>query len=164
MELKALFEAVSVQAALLEQLLELLEREVSELSNVKIDAITRTNLEKEELIGKISRHSSVLQREIAEVAAVKGLPSNASLGVIAKHFAQKGQKQLHEKQNSLKKTANKVKRAATMNREIAERFSSMISTSLNLITRLLNQSNVYGAKGGFQRCPPTGAVMINREA
>ncbi len=163
MELKGLFDAVAVQAELLDRLLASLERETAELSNVKIDAMTRTNQEKEELIGKISRHSSVLQREIAAAAAVEGLPSDATLGAIAKHLAKKGQNELQQRQNSLKRTAARIRRVGAMNREIAERFAATISNSLNLMARLINQSNVYEARGGFQR-RPSGAVMINREA
>ena len=59
--------------------------------------------------------------------------------------------------------AEQVRRSTTLNREIAERFTSMVADSLGLMTRLINQSNVYGASGGYLQRPAT-AVMINREA
>lgn len=163
MELKTLIDTASEQSALMKQLLESLERETSELSEVKVDAMNQTNLEKEDLIRKISRHAPVLQNEIAAVAALEGLPSDVTLGVLAKHLAKKGRNELSEIHGMLKKTSASIKRVATMNRAIAERFALTISTSLNLITRLINQSNTYGATGGLQR-RSTGAVMINREA
>lgn len=163
MELKALIDTASEQSALMEQLLESLERETSELSEVKIDAMNQTNLEKEDLIRKISKHAPVLQNEIAAVAALEGLPSDVTLGVLAKYLAKQGRNELSEIHGMLKKTSASIKRVATMNRTIAERFASTISTSLDLITRLINQSNTYGATGGLQR-RATGSVMINREA
>jgi len=164
MELKKLIGAVADQTVLLDELLVLLEQETGELSNVKIAAMTQTNLAKEELFRKISGHSSILQQNVTALAARQGLPSETSLGAIADYFAQKGQKELHEKLSRLKKTADRIKQVASMNREIADRFASTISTSLNLISRVINQSNsVYGASGGYQQ-RPAGAVMINKEA
>ena len=56
-----------------------------------------------------------------------------------------------------------LQQVAELNREIAEKFSSTVATTLTLITRLANQSNVYGSSGGYQQ-PRNGAVMINMEA
>jgi len=164
MELKNLMGAVVDQTVLLDELLALLERETGELGNVNVAAMTQTNLAKEELFRKISERSTSLQQNLAALAAKQGLPSETSLGAIAECFAKKGQEELHEKLNRLKKTADRIKQVATMNREIAERFASTISSSLNLISRVINQSNsVYGSSGGFQQ-RPAGAVMINKEA
>ncbi len=49
-----------------------------------------------------------------------------------------------------------------MNLEVAQRFSSTVTLSLDLMTRLVNQSNMYGTGGYQQR--QTGAVIINMEA
>jgi flagellar biosynthesis/type III secretory pathway chaperone len=163
MELKKLIGAVADHTVFLDELLAVLEQETAELSNVKIAAMTQTNVAKEELFRKISGHSSILQQKIAALAARQELSSEVSLGAIAEHFAKKGHGELLEKLSRLKKAADGIKQVATMNREIAERFASTISTSLNLVTRIINQSNVYGASGGFQQ-RPTGAVMINKEA
>ena len=163
MELKKLMTAVTVQVALLDELLALLERETVEMGDINIEAMTITNLAKEELHKKIAEHTPVMQQVISNMAVREGLSSGTSFGVIAKHLAKKGIKELHDKQEQLIKTGNRIQRVAAMNREIAERFASTISTSLNLITRLINQSNVYGSSGGYQQ-RQTGAVMINREA
>lgn len=163
MEQNKLMTAVTTQTALLDELLALLERETVELSDVNIAAMTQINQAKEELLKKIAEHAPVMQQAISDMAAREGLSSDASLGVIAEHLANKGVTALRTKQSLLKTTADRITQVAAMNHEIAERFSETISTSLALITRLINQSNIYGASGGYQR-RPTGAVMINREA
>lgn len=163
MELKKLMTATTTQAAFLDELLALLERETAELSNVNISAMTQTNQEKEELLKKIAEHAPVMQRAISDMAMGEGFSAGTQLGVIAEHLAKRGVTELLSEQKRLKTTAEKVKRVAAINHGIAERFASTIATSLKLVTRIINQSNVYGATGAFQK-GQAGAVMINREA
>jgi len=162
MESGTLYEILAAQTAQLDQLSELLNRETSELSHIQVDAMLETNAEKEDLVREISRLSLALQQEISAAAVRAGLPSDAPLGAVTRYLAQSGHNELREKQKAMEESANRVKRAANLNLEIAERFASMTSDSLDLITRLVNQSNTYGASGGFQ-ARPTGAVMINKE-
>lgn len=163
MELQKLMTATTTQITLLDELLALLERETAELSDVNISAMTQTNLAKEELLKKVAAQALVLQQAISDMAMGEGFSSGASLGVIAEHLANKGVTELLREQRRLKKTAEKVRQVAAMNHGIAERFSSTIATSLKLVTRIINQSTMYGATGEFQK-GQAGAVMINREA
>ncbi len=163
MELKKLIEEINVQTELLNDLLKLLERETAEMGDINITAMNLSNQSKEELIDKIAEHSPHIQRVILQLAAREGLPMTASLGMLAEHFAKRGNRELLKKQQQIQRTAERVQQVAGLNREIAERFAASVTSSLNLITRLINQSNVYGASGGYQQ-RPASAVMVNREA
>lgn len=163
MELKKLIEELSVHTGLLNELLQVLERETSEMGDINIEAMGQSNRAKEELIPRISGHAQQLQQAIAALALREGLPGSTPLGILAGHIAKRGNRELLVKQQQIKDTADRVQQVSALNCEIAERFTSSVTTSLNLITRLINQSNVYGASGGYQQ-QPAGAVMINREA
>ena len=158
-----MLEEITVQTELLNQLLQVLERETAEMGDVNIDAMNLSNQTKEELTARIAEHTPCLQKAISAQAVREGLPGSASLGTVATHIAKKGNRELLAKQKQIHRTAERVQQVAALNREIAERFASSITTSLTLITRLVNQSNVYGASGGYQQ-QSAGAVMINREA
>lgn len=163
MELKKLIEEITVHTGLLHELLQVFERETVEMGDVNIAAMNVSNQAKEEWISKISGHTEQLKRAIAALAVREGLPSTAALGAVAEHVAKKGNRSLLAKQQEIRDTADRIQQVATLNREIAERFSASATSTLGLITRLINQSNVYGASGGYQQ-RPAGAVMINREA
>lgn len=163
MELKKLIEEITVHTGLLNELLQVFERETVEMGAVNIAAMNVSNQAKEELIAKISGHTEQLRRAITALAVREGLPSAAALGAVAEQIAKKGNRNLLEKQQEIRATADRIQQVAALNREIAERFSASATSTLGLITRLINQSNVYGASGGYQQ-RPAGAVMINREA
>lgn len=163
MELKNLLDEISLQNELLKELFQILERETAEMGNVNIAAMTVSNQAKEKLIADIAERASYMPRIISELAVREGLSQSASLGTLAEQMAKRGNRELIEKQQQISSSAAKVQQAAALNREIAERFASSVTTSLNLLMRLINQSNVYGASGGYQQ-RPAGAVMINREA
>lgn len=163
MEHKKLIEELIMHTELLNELLRLLEQETSEMGDVNIAAMNQSNLAKEALMPKIAAHAVQLQLAISALAVREGLPGSATLGVLAGHVAKKGSRELLVKQQLIKDTANRVRQVSALNCEIAERFALSVTTSLNLITRLINQSNVYGASGGYQQ-RSASAVMINREA
>jgi len=163
MELKKLIEEIVVQNGLLNELLAVLERETAEMGDINISAMSISNQTKEELTGKIAEHSPVIQRAISQLSAREGIPGAVSLGVLAEHIAKKGNRELLIKQQQIRATAERVQQVASLNREIAERFSESVASSFNLITRLMNQSNVYGPAGGYKP-QSVGSVMINREA
>lgn len=163
MKLNELLDTLAVQSALLDELLAVFERETVEMGEVNVSGMADVNQAKETLINKIAEISQSVQQAVSGLAVSYGLASATSLKDIAGHLAQKGDGQLLLKLQRLSGTTDKIKQAAALNMEIAERFSSTITTSLTLITRLINQSNVYGATGGYQR-NNAGAVMINREA
>ncbi|MDD2366563.1 MAG: flagellar protein FlgN [Desulfuromonadaceae bacterium] len=162
MELQNLIEAVDKQTKLLNELLQALERETVEMGEINISAMAVSNRSKEELTDKISAHSPTLQKAVATLAKREGLAETTLLRTVADHIAKRGKPELLDKQKKLRDTAISVQLVATLNRDIAERFASSVTASLNLITRLINQSNVYGSSGGYQQ-RPTGAIMINRE-
>ena len=163
MELKQLLDTAAVQSGLLDELLTVLERETAEMGDINISGMSASNLAKEELINKIAGHAPLMQQALSGLAVRYDLAATTSLKGIADHLAKRGSGGLLLKQQQLARTADRIQQVAALNREIAERFSSTVATSLTLITRLINQSNVYGASGGYQQ-HPTGAVMINREA
>jgi len=163
MELKRVIEAIEIQSGLMSELLQVLERETGEMGSININAMSMTNLTKEELTARITAHTPLFQQAVSALATREELPASTSLGAIAEHLAKKGSRELRTKQQQLLRLAERVRRATSLNREIAERFTSMVADSLGLMTRLINQSNVYGASGGYQQRPAT-AVLINREA
>jgi hypothetical protein len=163
MELKKLIKETTVHADLLNELLQVLERETAEMGDVNIAAMAVSNQSKEELIARIADHSLQLQRAISEQASQYGLSGPVTLSSIAEYVAKKGDRELLVKQQQILSTIERVQQVAVLNREIADRFSSSIASSLTLITRMINQSNIYGSSGGYQR-QSASAVMINREA
>lgn len=163
MEIKKILDAIDVQSGLLTDLLKVLEQETAEMGDINIDGMAASNQAKEELVNRIAENAPVMKLAISEIAAGCGLPDTASLINIAEHLAQKGTVELLLKQQQLAGLADRVQQVGSLNREIAEQFSATVTTTLSLITRLINQSNVYGASGGYQQ-RQTGAVMINREA
>lgn len=163
MELKKLMEMLNLHDRLQNELLQVLERETAEMGDINISAMIASNQSKEILIGRIAEHSPALQLAIKELAAREGLTGTVSLGKLAENIAKRGNRELLIKQQQICGLAKRIQEVATMNGEIAERFVTSATTSLNLITRLVNQSNVYGASGGYMQ-RSAGAVMINREA
>lgn len=163
MKLNELLDRLAVQSGLLDELLAVLERETVEMGNINVNAMAEVNQAKEELINRISGHTQTMQQALSGLAVSYDLPATTSLKGIAEHLAKNGNGELLLKLERLSRTSDRIQQVAALNREIAERFSTTITTSLTLITRLINQSNVYGASGGYQR-NSTGAVMINREA
>lgn len=163
MKSKKLIDEINAQRVLIEELIQAFERETAEMSSVNISAMNTTNLIKEELITKISAQSQRLQQAISDTAASEGLPNSATLGKLVEHLAKKGDKELQKLQKQLNSRVDKLNNLADLNKAIAERFASTVNTSLNYITKLINQSNVYGRSGVYQQ-RLTGAVMINREA
>jgi flagellar biosynthesis/type III secretory pathway chaperone len=163
MEIKKLVEEITVETGLLEELLKVFERETAEMAKIDLTAMALSNEQKEELIARINVHSSSLLSAISRLALREGLPESTSLAALSEFVAKKGNTELLSKQQNIRRTTERLQQVAALNREIAERFASNVTTSLALITRLINQSNVYGASGGYQQ-RSAGAVMINREA
>ena len=163
MELKKLLDAIAALTALMQTLLAVLERETTEMGVVNIDAMADSNREKEDLIEKIAAQEQLMKQAITGLIHREGLPADTSFGTLATSLAQRGDRELFNKRLELKSSAHKIQQVAVLNREIAEKFSSTVATTLTLITRLANQSNVYGSSGGYQQ-PRNGAVMINMEA
>jgi len=163
MTIKRLTETLTVQLRLLEELLVLLERETRELADVKLDAMTEINVLKEDVTKRIEEHTIALRQVIGEMAASVGLQPDCTLGEFAAIIGKQGNKEIPRLHQDLNRVAERVRQVATMNREIAERFVSTVSNSLNFLAQILNQSSVYGASGGYQQ-RQTGAVIINREA
>jgi len=157
---KTLSEILSIQLQLLDELYSLLERETRELGDMKLDAMAEVNRLREELTERIEAHTELLRQAISGAALDLGLASDATLGAVVAKTAQKDIPHLYHKLNA---TARRVQDRAAMNREIAERFAATATTTLNFLTRLINQSSVYGASGGYQQ-RTSGAVMINKEA
>jgi hypothetical protein len=82
---------------------------------------------------------------------------------LAARLKAKGNREIPRLHAELNGAAVKIRQVAAVNRDIAERFAVSVTTSLTLLTRLINQSNTYGASGGYQQAA-VGSVMINKEA
>ncbi len=163
MKIKKLTNTLSTQLGLLEELHALLERETKELAEINLDAMAEINSLKEAASARIEEHTAPFRQAMEEAAASLALPPDCSLGELAAKLEKKGNKEISLLHGKLNKVAKQVRMTATMNREIADRFVATVSTSLNFLTRIINQSAVYGASGGYQQ-RPGGAFMINREA
>ena len=163
MSIHTLIAVLETELNLLEEFYNLLIRETRELSDIHLDAMSEINGLKESIAVKIEAHSAVIQKEIEETALLEGLSSNATLGELADAVKRKGKKDLSRLHEDLNRVAARIKQAISINREIAERFAASVTSSLGLLTRVINQSNTYGSSGGYQQ-RPSGAVLINREA
>ena len=155
--------ALETQLHLLEEFFNLLNRETQELSDIHLDAMTEINTLKESVAARIETHSAVLHKEIDEAATREGLSPKATLRELADRCKQKGQTDVSRLHVELNRVADSIRQTISVNREIAERFAASVTNSLELLTRVINQSNIYGASGGYQQ-RPTGSIMINREA
>ena len=163
MAIKKLASVLAEQYSLLETLLALLIRETDELAEIHLDAISEINLQKEKLTADIDSYATPLRQAIREAVSFEGLPADATLGELAAKLKIKGNQEIPRLHAELNKTAARIQQVAAVNRDIAERFAASATNSLMLLTRLINQSNTYGASGGYQQ-PVAGSVMINREA
>ena len=163
MELKALANALSIQSGYFRELATSLERETRELSDINLEAMAEVNKQKEEIAVKIESHTEPLRLAIKNVALREGLNSEISLRELASAFKKKGNLEIPRLYGELKELADKNRELLTINREIAEKFAESVGTTIELLTRIVNQSNFYGSSGGYQQ-RPTGSVLINREA
>jgi flagellar biosynthesis/type III secretory pathway chaperone len=163
MAMNTLTVALEEQLHMLEEFLSLLIRETHELSDIHLDAMAEINIQKEQIAARIETHSALLRKEIEEAASREGLTPKVTLGELADIYKQKGKKDVSQLHQELKLVADRVRQTISINGEIAERFAASVASSLELLTRVINQSNIYGASGGYQQ-RPTGSVMINREA
>ncbi|MBW4054567.1 MAG: flagellar protein FlgN [Proteobacteria bacterium] len=161
--MKRLITALELQLSMLEELYSLLKQETSELSDIHLAAMADITIRKETVSSRIESHTKALMTEIEQAVSREGLPPKTSLGELAARFNLKGNRDLSNLHAQLNNIARQVKQLLALNKEIAERFAASIGSSLNLLSRVINQSNVYGASGGYQQ-RPTGAVIINREA
>ena len=161
--MKSLISVLELQLKLLEELYGLLKQETRELSEIALTAMADITMRKVDVSSRIEAHTASLQREIEQVASREGLPAKTSLGELAARFSAKGNRDLSGLHAQLNDVAGRVKQLLSLNREIAERFAASIGSSLDLLSRVINQSNVYGASGGYQQ-RLAGAVIINREA
>ncbi|RII30020.1 MAG: hypothetical protein CXR30_09505 [Geobacter sp.] len=163
MDKTKLKKALSLQLQMFEELSAVFKQELRAMSEINLDAMAEINLRKEDIATRIVAHSEAVRQAISEAASSEGLSSEATLGELAACLAQKGNEELLVQHKALNIAAERIQQAAAANREIAERFAATVTNSLDLVTRLINQSNVYGASGGYlQR--QTGAVMLNTEA
>lgn len=163
MEIKKLTDELSAQLGLLKELQQLLQRETRELAEVKLAAMAEINVLKEELSKRIEAQGARLRQAISAVLACEGLPADGTLGQLAAKLEQQGRQEVSSLHGELNLLAERIRQALSVNREIAERFAASVKSSLELLARVINQSNIYGASGGYQQ-RPTGSVMINREA
>lgn len=160
---KKLIQTLTFQLQALKELLQLLEQETDQLTAINIEAMAEINEKKEAALARIQEHTAPLRQLIIEVAAEIGLPANCPLGELTAKLAKQGYKGVVEIHGELNLVAEQVCQVAALNHEIAERFTGTLTQSLDFLTKVLSQSNVYGASGGYQQ-RPTGSVMINREA
>lgn len=161
--MKTLMVALEQQKKLLEELQSLLTRETNELSDVHVEAMADINIQKEELSSRMAAHAATLGNALCEAASREGLSSKASLGELAVKLAQKGNRDIAHAHVELNAVADRIKEQLSLNREIAERFAASVGSSLDFISRIINQTSTYGASGSYQQ-RSAGAVMINREA
>lgn len=159
---QALTVVLETQLCLLEEFQNLLNRETRELSDIHMDAMAEINIQKEGLAARIEAQSPVLRKAIEDAAVNEGLSSTVTLGELAVLYKQKGKEDVSRLHEELNKVAERIRQAININREIAERFAASVSSSLELLTRVINQTTTYGASGGYQQ-RPSGSVMINRE-
>jgi len=163
MSIKRLITVLETQLKLLEEFHTLLSRETGELIDINLDAMNEINSRKESMAADIETNSTQLGNLIDETASAEGFPPKTTLRELAKLYNLRGNMEITRLHEELARVADHVREAISINYEIAGRFAASISSSLDLLSRVINRSNTYGASGGYQQ-RSTGAVMINREA
>ena len=154
---------LETQLRLLEEFFSLLHRETRELSDIHLEAMAEINSQKGHIAARIEAHSTLLRKEIAEAASREGLSPVAKLGEVADAFRQKGTRDVSRLHEGLNIVTDRIRQLISVNREIAERFAASVTSSLQLLTRVINQANTYSASGEYQQ-RTSGAVLINRKA
>ena len=163
MEIKRLAEALAIQSKYFKQLAICLERETGELSNVNLDAMAERNKEKEEIAARIESHTEPLKKALMDVLQREGLDHDLTLGDLAAILKKKGNLEIPRLYSELKQLADRNRQLLVINKEIAEKFAESVGSTIEILTKVVNQSNFYGSSGGYQQ-RPTGSVLINREA
>jgi len=161
--MKNLVAALEEQLGLMKELHDLLKKETDQLADVKVAAMTETNARKEELSSRMYAHGALVRTAIQTCALAEGLSANATLGELAAAANRKGHRDVSRLHAELNGLADQIKDRLNLNREIAEKFASSAGSSLEFITRFINQTSTYGASGGYQQ-RAAGSVLINREA
>jgi len=159
----ALKTALETQLQLLEEFLDLLSRETGELTDIHLDAMAEINTRKENMAARIKSHAAVLRKEMQAVAISEGLSDKTTLGGLADMYKQKGMKEVSHLHVELNRVAERIRQTISINSEIADRFAASVTGSLNVLSRMINQTSTYGASGSYQQ-RQAGSVMINREA
>lgn len=163
MSIDTLIVALKAQLHLLEEFFTLLSRETDELANIHLDAMAEINIQKKSLAARFEAHSVELRRELEDAVSREGLTLKATLGELADIYKLKGKTEVSRLHKELNTVTGRIRQTISINSEIAELFAESVTCSLTLLTRLINQSNTYGASGGYQRST-AGSIMINREA
>ncbi len=161
--MKNLVAALEQQLNLMKELHDLLKKETDQLADVKVDAMAETNARKEDLSSRMFAHTAVLRTALHDCALAEGLSAGASLGELVVIASRKGNRDLPRLHSELNELAVQVRDLLALNRDIAEKFASSVSSSLEFISRIVNQTSTYGASGSYQQ-RPAGSVLINREA
>jgi len=163
MIIKNLADELTKLLELFKELSVCLDQETKELANVNIKAIDAINTRKEELASRIEQQSAALKKRLEETSQSLGLPPESTLGAIAKKLQQRGNREIPRLHEEINKIGDNNSQLLALNREIAENFYTSVGTTLELLTRLVSQSSVYGATGSYQQ-RQTGSVLVNREA
>jgi len=163
MEIKKLAEALVIQTKYFKQLAICLERETRELSNVNLEAMAELNKEKEDIASRIESHTEPLKKALIDVIQREGLDPETTLGGLAVILKKKGNLEIPRLYGELKQLADRNRELLVLNKEVAEKFAESVGSTIEVLTKVVNQSNFYGSSGGYQQ-RPTGAVLINREA
>lgn len=161
--MKNLISALETQKKMLDEMKGLLIQETGDLTDVNLSAMAQVQIRKEDLAFRMQSHAAVLRDAIQEAAAREGLSSRAALGELAAALGKRGNREIARHHAELNAVADQVKEQLTLNREIAERFVASVGSSLDFLSRIINQTSTYGASGIYQQ-RPAGAVLINREA
>lgn len=161
--MKNLIITLDQQLTLMKELHGLLKQETNELSDVNVAAMVEINAAKEDVSSRMQAHGVVLRTAIQDVARAEGLSVTATLGDLVAVANKKGNREIARIHSELNDLAGQIKELLGLNREIAEKFASSVGSSLEFISRIINQTSTYGASGSYQQ-RSAGSVLINREA
>jgi hypothetical protein len=163
METSKLAEVLNIQVKSFKAMASCLEKETRAMTDINLEEMANLNKQKEEIAAKIESDTKLLMAAMKSVAERHGLVSDIPLGELAAALRKKGNLEIPRLYSELKSLADNNRQLLSVNREIAEKFAESVGTTIDLLTRVVNQSNFYGSSGGYQQ-RPTGSVLINREA
>jgi hypothetical protein len=163
MEINKLAEVLNIQVKSFKAMASCLENETRAMTDINLEEMANLNKQKEEIAAKIESDTKLLMAAMKSVAEKHGLVSDIPLSELAAALRKKGNLEIPRLYSELKALADSNRRLLSVNREIAEKFAESVGTTIDLLTRVVNQSNFYGSSGGYQQ-RPTGSVLINREA
>jgi len=160
MDMNMLEEKLRSQLQLYEQLRRLLEEETGALVRKKLDDMENITGQKNQLSEDIQEADASLRRIVSLLATERGFAPEVPLATIV---ASMGKQKISLLCRRLAETWQRIQDVSSLNGAISSQFIRTAQLAQESLCKLINNSNMYGASGGYV-WRNSGSIMINKEA